>query len=525
MGEVYARRLVAAGFSVLGFDVDSNRTERLAEIGGRAASLAEIAQQCDPIVLAVFNTEQVEDVVERALLPAASGKIVLCTSTCDPDRIAALGAKVAARLRFLETPVSGTSEQVRQGDGVGLIGGDPAIAGDVAGVLDALFPRRFHIGKIGDGRRAKLAINLILGLNRLALAEGLVFAARLGLDPAAFLNVARASAASSQVMDTKGPKILSGDFAPEGRVRQTFKDTQLMLDQARKAGQKLPLLEIHADVLAACMHHGDSDADNSIVIDEIRRRVLGRQAPATASKVAVPIFASPLRRGGSRRSRLRSSNSYRRRSDRRTGPDLGEIVARTLEYREVRAFLQSIERRRQTGRRRYAIARVLPDRYPRPRQRLLVGIHILPMRYAVFAAPQAVLREKIALRSGCIHDLRFDAVAAVNPRPVSYRLVDLVEKGYCVGERHDIGLEIERAKNGATVFSRFQKAIGLYLRRLAGVESISADKKPGFAGGVEPGGKELIQFGVAARGAQNDACAFRAVRRCGGELLEIDRVL
>lgn len=274
MGEVYARRLIAAGFSVLGFDVEPARSERLAAIGGRAASLVEVAQQCDPIVLAVFNTEQVEDVVEHALLPAAAGKKVLCTSTCDPDRIAALGAKVAGRVRFLETPVSGTSEQVRQGDGVGLIGGDRAIANDAAGVLDALFPRRFHIGKIGDGGRAKLAINLILGLNRLALAEGLVFAARLGLDPAAFLNVARASAASSQVMDTKGPKMLSGDFAPEGRVRQTFKDTQLMLDQARKAGQKLPLLEIHADVLAACMHHGDSDADNSIVIAEIRRRVL-----------------------------------------------------------------------------------------------------------------------------------------------------------------------------------------------------------------------------------------------------------
>jgi 3-hydroxyisobutyrate dehydrogenase-like beta-hydroxyacid dehydrogenase len=225
-------------------------------------------------VLAVFNTEQVEDVVERALLPAAAGKIVLCTATCDPDRIAALGTRVAGRLRFLETPVSGTSEQVRQGDGVALSGGDPAIAADAAGVLDALFPRRFHIGKIGDGGRAKLAINLILGLNRLALAEGLVFAGRLGLDPDAFLRVARASAAASQVMDTKGPKMLSGDFAPEGRVRQTFKDTQLMLDQARKVGQKLPLLEIHADVLAACMRHGEADADNAIVIEEIRRRAL-----------------------------------------------------------------------------------------------------------------------------------------------------------------------------------------------------------------------------------------------------------
>jgi 3-hydroxyisobutyrate dehydrogenase-like beta-hydroxyacid dehydrogenase len=274
MGEVYARRLIAAGFTVIGYDVEPANNARLANFGAQAGTLADIAQKCEPIVVAVFNTEQVEDVVERALIPAAAGKIVLATSTCDPDRIAALGARVGDKLRFLETPVSGTSEQVRQGDGVGLIGGDQKIAADAAPVLDVLFAKSFHIGKVGDGGRAKLAVNLILGLNRLALAEGLVFATRLGLDPAAFLDVARGSAAASQVMDTKGPKMIGGDFAPEGRVRQTLKDTQLMLDQARKAGQQLPLLQIHADVLQACVRHGDSEQDNSIVIEEIRRRVV-----------------------------------------------------------------------------------------------------------------------------------------------------------------------------------------------------------------------------------------------------------
>ncbi|MFZ2076007.1 MAG: NAD(P)-dependent oxidoreductase [Xanthobacteraceae bacterium] len=272
MGEVYARRLIAAGFGVIGFDTDAARNDRLVQIGGRAGSLAEIARQCDPIVLAVFSTDQVEDVIERALLPAAAGKLVICTSTCDPDRIAALGTRVARDIRFLEVPVSGTSAQVRHGDGVGLIGGEAATAQIAAPVLDALFPKRFHIGKVGDGGRAKLAINLILGLNRLALAEGLVFASRLGLDAAAFLEVARASAAASQVMDTKGPKMVVGDFAPEGRVRQTLKDAHLMMDQARKLGQELPLLEIHAAVLEACVHHGESEKDNSVVIEEIRRR-------------------------------------------------------------------------------------------------------------------------------------------------------------------------------------------------------------------------------------------------------------
>jgi 3-hydroxyisobutyrate dehydrogenase-like beta-hydroxyacid dehydrogenase len=272
MGEVCAGRLIAAGFSVVGFDIDPGKNKRLEQIGGRSAPVAEIAQICDPIVLAVFSTDQVEEVVERALLPAASGKIIMCTSTCDPDRIAALAERVAGRLRFLETPVSGTSEQVRRGEGVGLIGGDEQIAAAAAPVLDALFPARFHIGKAGDGGRAKLAINLILGLNRMALAEGLVFAQKLGLDPAAFLKVARASAASSQVMDTKGPKMVRGDFSPEGYVRQHLKDVHLMLEQASHVGQKLPLLEVHADALEACMRHGEGDADNSIIIEEIRRR-------------------------------------------------------------------------------------------------------------------------------------------------------------------------------------------------------------------------------------------------------------
>jgi 3-hydroxyisobutyrate dehydrogenase-like beta-hydroxyacid dehydrogenase len=113
MGEVYAQRLIGAGFGVIGFDIDAARMKRLAEIGGRAGSLAEIARQCDPIVIAVFSTDQVEDVVERVVAPEGPGKTLICTSTCDPDRIAALGARVAQRSRFLEAPVSGTSVQVR----------------------------------------------------------------------------------------------------------------------------------------------------------------------------------------------------------------------------------------------------------------------------------------------------------------------------------------------------------------------------------------------------------------------------
>jgi putative dehydrogenase len=277
LGQALAHRLLGAGFEVIGFDVDPAKNVRFAEVGGRAAaSIADVAKRCEPIVLAVFSTDQVEQVIEGELLPALgerSGKTVLCASTCDPDRVAALGERVAARgLRLLESPVSGASGQVSRGEGVGLIGGDPQTASEMEPILRALFPTYFHIGRIGDGGRAKLAVNLILGLNRLALAEGLVFAGRLGLDPAAFLKVARSSAAYSQVMDVKGGKMIRDEFTAEGRVTQHLKDVHLMLEQAERASQRLPLLEVHADVLEACVRAGEGDLDNSAVIKEIRRR-------------------------------------------------------------------------------------------------------------------------------------------------------------------------------------------------------------------------------------------------------------
>jgi 3-hydroxyisobutyrate dehydrogenase-like beta-hydroxyacid dehydrogenase len=277
LGQAFVHRLRSAGFDVVGFDVDAGKNAGLVELGGQvASSVADLARRCDPLVLAVFSTDQVEAVVENELLPAlgqGSGKIVLCASTCDPERIAALGQRAATRgLRLLETPVSGASGQVSRGEGVGLIGGDAHVIAQVEPVLRAMFARYFHIGKIGDGGRAKLAVNLILGLNRLAVAEGLVFAERLGLDPEAFLKVARCSAAYSQVMDIKGAKMIRGEFAAEGRITQHLKDVHLMLEQAERIKQQLPMLEVHADVLEACVRQGEADLDNSAVIKEIRRR-------------------------------------------------------------------------------------------------------------------------------------------------------------------------------------------------------------------------------------------------------------
>ena len=284
MGTAITQRLLEAGFEVLAFDVDAAKREAIAKCGAKPqAGVANIIAACDISVLAVFSTDQVEAVIEgaggglEAIGQGAGARTFIVTSTCDPDRLSALSDRVGPRgAHILEVPISGTSRQVAQGQGVGLVGGDREAMEAAAAVLDAIRPRRHYLGAVGNGSRAKLAVNLILGLNRAALAEGLVFGAGLGLDPVAFLEVARGSAAYSQVMDVKGDLMARREYHdPQSRVDQSLKDFKLMLEQARARGQDLPFATVYARMLEDCAAHGEASFDNAAIAEAIRRRRIG----------------------------------------------------------------------------------------------------------------------------------------------------------------------------------------------------------------------------------------------------------
>jgi putative dehydrogenase len=284
MGTAFAHRLRGAGLPVVGFDLDPARLDGLVTIGGEtAASVADVARRCPIILVVVFSADQADGVLGE--IAASDGRpcTVVLSITCDPERTVALAQRAAAAgLRFIEAPVSGTSDQVLHGDGVGLLGGDVPDDAALTAMFDALMPRRFHVSKVGDGAKAKLAVNLILNLNRLALAEGLVLAERMGLDVKTFFEIARGSAAYSQVMDTKGGKMVTRDFTPHGRAAQALKDVRLMLAQAARADQQLPGCEVAAALLESCVRHGEGDKDSTVIVEDIRRRVA---RPAAAQGV------------------------------------------------------------------------------------------------------------------------------------------------------------------------------------------------------------------------------------------------
>ena len=153
-----------------------------------------------------------------------------------------------------------------------MVGGEKVAFEKCLDIHRALSEKVFYLGPSGSGAKAKLASNLILGLNRLVLAEGLIFAEELGLDLEPFLELLKVSPAYSVSMDVKGRKMLEGDFEPQSRIHQHHKDVSIILKYAEIAGQELPLSKLHMDILEKAIAAGDAELDNSAVIREIRRR-------------------------------------------------------------------------------------------------------------------------------------------------------------------------------------------------------------------------------------------------------------
>jgi 3-hydroxyisobutyrate dehydrogenase-like beta-hydroxyacid dehydrogenase len=268
-----AERLLAAGHPVLGHDIAMERLATLQARGGAAAASAcDVARGARLIILALLDAPTTARVVEAIAADLRAGDRLIDVSTSTPAATVALAAHLAARgVTLIDAPLSGSSEQIRRGEAVTMLGGPPEAIASCADLWPVLAGRHVHLGPTGSGHRAKLATNLILGLNRAALAEGLAFAESLGLDPAAFVELVRATPAYSRAVDAKAAKMLARDYAPESRIAQHRKDLGLVLEAGRDARIALPLTTAHAAVLDAAIAAGDGALDNAAIIEVWRR--------------------------------------------------------------------------------------------------------------------------------------------------------------------------------------------------------------------------------------------------------------
>lgn len=267
LGSALAERMFSAGFAVCGLDLSAQRRAGHAAHGGSVAdSLRDVAGYTT-IVLCLPDSNVVGKVVDELLPHLAAGTLLIDATTGDPEQTAALAKRLATQqIGYVDATVGGSSQQVREGSAIVMAGGETAHIFRAKEVVDTWGKQWFHAGPAGSGARMKLVLNLALGLQRAVLAEALALAQACAIEPGMALQILRASPAYAVCMDTKGPKMLAGDFTPQARLAQHHKDVRLIQVLAARAGARIPLTDVHEEILQQAIALGWGDADNSAVL-------------------------------------------------------------------------------------------------------------------------------------------------------------------------------------------------------------------------------------------------------------------
>ncbi len=247
--------LKKSGCPVIGFDVFEQARQRFIDAGGQAVdNTDEIIDKCEIIFLCLPSNELVKSNVEAILEKGKAGTIIVDMGSTAPGIIRELSPKAAEKgITLIDSPVSGGETGAIAGTLVIMCGGDKAKFDEVEPLLHCMGSTVTYMGQSGCGSVAKLANNMIVGCNLIAVSEAFAFAKKAGLDPQVLFDAIKGGFAQNAVMDIKVPKIISRDFTPSARIAVHYKDIKNAMQLADEMGVEIPASKLVYD----CMHQMD----------------------------------------------------------------------------------------------------------------------------------------------------------------------------------------------------------------------------------------------------------------------------
>ena len=271
MGRPMAGHLAAAGHELYVHVRNKPVPPELAEKGARAcASGREVAQQADIVITMVPDTPDVEQVlfgddgVAQGLSP---GKTVVDMSSISPietkrfaKRIGDLGCD------YLDAPVSGGEVGAKAASLTIMVGGSPQAFERVRPLFELMGKNVTLVGGTGDGQTTKVANQIIVALNIEAVGEALLFASKMGADPAKVRQALMGGFAASRILEVHGERMIRRTFDPGFRIELHQKDLSLALSNARQAGVTLPNTATAQELFNTCAAHGGRAWDHSALV-------------------------------------------------------------------------------------------------------------------------------------------------------------------------------------------------------------------------------------------------------------------
>lgn len=151
-----------------------------------------------------------------------------------------------------------------------MIGGDESDVDKARPVLEVLAKEIVHLGPNGKGATAKIALNLIMGVQMQVLAEAVVLGEAAGLPRGRLIEMIAASGYSSPVMRFKSGVMARRAFdRPDFRLSLMRKDLRLAMDQAADLGVSLPATAASLEVLTAAVEAGHGELDCAAILLQV----------------------------------------------------------------------------------------------------------------------------------------------------------------------------------------------------------------------------------------------------------------
>jgi 3-hydroxyisobutyrate dehydrogenase-like beta-hydroxyacid dehydrogenase len=275
MGGAIAKNLVAAGWRVVGYDIDAARTAEAKATGVETVANAAAAAAAAETILTSLPTPAALDVTVQAIAGAkVARRVVVEASTFSlDDKARAESALRAAGHALLDCPLSGTGAQARTRDLVIYASGDQASIAALQPLFADFSRQAYDLGAFGNGSKMKFVANLLVAIHNVASAEAFVLGMKAGLDPRQIYDLIKNGAGNSRVFELRGPFMAQDRYDGDNvtmKVAMWQKDMSVIGDFARKAGVPTPLFSATEPIYAAAMstgHAGDDTASVCAVLE------------------------------------------------------------------------------------------------------------------------------------------------------------------------------------------------------------------------------------------------------------------
>ena len=293
MGGAFAKNLVAAGFHVVGFDIDpvARRAARKAGVE-LADDAAAVARAAPVIITSLPNPAALHATVAEIVAAKLPKRTIIEASTFTlADKLAAEEALTGAGHIALDCPVSGTGAQAKVKDLVIYASGEARAIAKLKPVFLGIGRAVHDLGVYGNGSRMKYVANLLVAIHNVASAEAMVLGIKSGLDPKQIFELVKAGAGNSRVFELRAPMMVADRYEDASmKIKVWQKDLAVIGEHAAQLGCPTPLMSATLPIYAAAMSMGHAAHDTAAVcavLEEmagVKRKPGGRQRK---SKVAV----------------------------------------------------------------------------------------------------------------------------------------------------------------------------------------------------------------------------------------------